>query len=73
MQPSHLDPLDPTAWLVRARSILARAGAGRATPDILYEDLCFDPQQAAEKALKAVRLLRRICGSRSDCGGLLFL
>ena len=60
MQPSHLDPRDPTAWLVRARSNLARARAGRATPDVLFEDLCFDAQQAAEKALKAVLVKLRV-------------
>ncbi|PRR74265.1 hypothetical protein MHFGQ_25730 [Moorella humiferrea] len=38
----------------RAKSNLARAKLGRQTPDILYEDLCFDAQQAAEKALKGV-------------------
>jgi len=54
MPPNHLDPLDPTAWLIRARSNLARARAGRVAPDVLYEDLCFDAQQAGEKALKAV-------------------
>ncbi len=42
------------AWLRRARSNLARARSGRVHPDILYEDLCFDAQQAAEKAIKAV-------------------
>lgn len=40
-------------WLTRARSNLAKAELGR-TPDVLYEDLCFDAQQAAEKALKGV-------------------
>ena len=32
----------------------------RATPDILLEDLCFDAQQAAEKAIKAVLVHRGI-------------
>lgn len=41
-------------WLRRARSNLARARLGRETPDVLYEDLCFDAQQAAEKALKGL-------------------
>ncbi len=43
-------------WLERARSNLARARMGRQSPDILYEDLCFDAQQAAEKALKGLLL-----------------
>ena len=48
------DPSDPRDWLRRVRSNLARAQAGPATDDVLYDDLCFDAQQAAEKALKAV-------------------
>lgn len=41
-------------WLQRARSNLARARLGRQAEDILLEDLCFDAQQAAEKALKGL-------------------
>lgn len=41
-------------WLLRSRSNLARARAGKVSSDILFEDLCFDAQQAAEKALKAL-------------------
>ena len=33
---------------------MARARAGRVSPEILYEDLCFDSQQVVEKALKAL-------------------
>jgi HEPN domain-containing protein len=29
-------------------------------PDVLLEDLCFDAQQAAEKAIKAVHIARNI-------------
>ena len=36
-------------WLRRAKSNMARAKAGRVAPDILYEDLCYDAQQAVEK------------------------
>jgi len=40
-------------WLRRARSNMARARQDK--PDeVLYEDLCFDAQQAAEKAIKAL-------------------
>ncbi|MFO7975421.1 MAG: HEPN domain-containing protein [Candidatus Hydrogenedentota bacterium] len=40
-------------WLARARSDMAIAKA--VLPEgVLYEDLCFHAQQAAEKALKAV-------------------
>ncbi len=42
------------AWLGRAESNLARARLGRQSEDILYEDICFDAQQAAEKALKGL-------------------
>jgi HEPN domain-containing protein len=41
-------------WLRRAKSNLARARLGRVSKDILYEDLCFDCQQAVEKGLKAL-------------------
>lgn len=54
MPQDHRDPTDPRAWLRRARSNLARARITPPTPEILYEDLCFDAQQAAEKAVKAV-------------------
>jgi hypothetical protein len=41
-------------WLIRARSNLDRARAGKIQKTILYEDLCFDCQQAVEKSLKAL-------------------
>lgn len=41
-------------WLRRANSNLERARVGKVTGEILFEDLCFDCQQAAEKALKAL-------------------
>lgn len=41
-------------WLARAQSNLDRARAGKTGPTILYEDLCFDCQQAAEKSLKGL-------------------
>ncbi len=47
-------------WLTRAKSNLARARAGRVSSEILYEDLCFDAQQAVEKALKALCVLNGI-------------
>src|SRR5438067_321426 len=56
MQPKRLPPNDPREWLNRARSNLLRARAGIAIPDVYLEDLCFDAQQAAEKAIKAVLL-----------------
>ena len=47
---------DPREWLNRARSNLAHAQIESA--DVFYEDLCFDAQQAAEKAIKAVLISR---------------
>ena len=41
-------------WLRRAKSNLARARCGKIKDEILYEDLCFDCQQAVEKAIKAL-------------------
>jgi len=41
-------------WLRRAKSNLERARVGKIKDEILYEDLCFDCQQSAEKALKAL-------------------
>lgn len=40
-------------WISRARSALAIASR-KPEPPIVVEDLCFQAQQAAEKALKAV-------------------
>ncbi len=50
--PERLPPDDPREWLRRARSNLALARARG--PDVYLEDLCFEAQQAAEKAIKAV-------------------
>jgi HEPN domain-containing protein len=52
----RLPPDDPREWLNRARSNLAHALA--VSPEVLLEDLCFDTQQAAEKAIKAVFICR---------------
>ncbi|MFN3179767.1 MAG: HEPN domain-containing protein, partial [Thermus sp.] len=49
-----LDASEPLAWLARAKSNLARARLGRTSPEVAWEDPCFDAQQAAEKALKAL-------------------
>ncbi len=59
MPPEYRDPTDPAEWLRRARSNLARARADRGLPDVLYEDLCFDAQQAVEKCLKALLVYRK--------------
>ncbi len=47
---------DPREWMNRARSNLIRARTR--IPETYLEDLCFDAQQAAEKALKAVLIAR---------------
>jgi HEPN domain-containing protein len=49
---------DPREWINRARSNLIQARV--AQPGIYFEDLCFEAQQAAEKAIKAVLITRRI-------------
>ena len=56
MPPDRLAPEDPREWLNRARSNLARARTRLA--EVYFEDLCFDAQQAAEKALKALLIAR---------------
>jgi len=49
----------PHEWLKRAKSNLAIARQPK-TGEIYWEDLCFETQQAAEKALKAVMLAKGI-------------
>ena len=50
--PERFSPDDPREWLNRARSNLALAK--NRVPDAYLEDLCFEAQQAAEKAIKAM-------------------
>ena len=47
-------PDDPQEWLSRARSSLAIARAGTNISGVRLEDLCFNTQQAVEKALKGL-------------------
>jgi hypothetical protein len=47
-------------WLIRAKSSLGIAKIGKINSEILYEDLCFHCQQAAEKAFKALLKLNNI-------------
>jgi HEPN domain-containing protein len=47
----------PDDWLRRAKGNLARAKQTK-PKDAFWEDLCFDAQQAAEKAIKAVLVSR---------------
>jgi HEPN domain-containing protein len=48
----RFSPDDPREWLHRAHSSLIQAQTEQ--PGIYLEDLCFNAQQAAEKALKAL-------------------
>ena len=57
-RPERFPSDDPREWLNRARSNLARARDRAA--EVYLEDPCFDPQQAAEKAIKAVMINRGI-------------
>lgn len=56
MPPERFPPDDPREWLRRADSNLVQAS--RHEPAVCLEDLCFQAQQAAEKALKALVLAR---------------
>jgi len=46
-------------WLVRAKSSL-KISKTRIDEDILYEDLCFQAQQAVEKALKGLLIFYNV-------------
>ena len=52
-------PDNPRGWLARAHSNLLLAESGRQR-GVFLEDLCFEAQQAAEKALKAVCVFYKI-------------
>ena len=56
--PERYPPDDPREWLNRARSNLALAR--NSVPGAYLEDLCFEAQQAAEKAIKGVMISRQI-------------
>jgi HEPN domain-containing protein len=53
-------PGSPDEWMKHALSDLKFAKLGQKKKDILYQQICFHAQQAAEKALKAVLLYRKI-------------
>jgi HEPN domain-containing protein len=57
MNEKRFPPDDPRDWLNRARSNLARARSE--IEGVYLEDLCFDAQQAAEKATKAVLIHKK--------------
>ena len=59
MRPTErFPPDDPREWLNRAKSSLSQAK--NRLSDTYLEDHCFNAQQAVEKAIKAVMLLRGI-------------
>lgn len=60
MPPERRRGDDPAEWLRRAKSNLVRAREDIRLPEVAKEDLCFDAQQAAEKAIKAVLIHRGI-------------
>lgn len=57
-RPERLPSDNPREWLNRAQSNLGLAKS--LVPHIYLEDYCFNAQQAAEKAIKAVMVLRGI-------------
>ena len=74
MPPRLRSANDPAEWLRHARSNLSRCRADRRLPEVLFEDLCFDAQQAAEKSVKAVLVLNgRRFPKTHDVGELLDL
>jgi len=60
VQRKRFPPDDPREWLNRARSNLAQAREGSQIVAVYLEDLCFNAQQAAEKAIKALLIYLEI-------------
>jgi len=58
MTRKRLQPDNPVEWLNRAKSSLALAK--QRSREIYSEDLCFQAQQAAEKAIKAVYISKKV-------------
>lgn len=56
--PERFPPDDPREWINRARSDLTQAT--NEVPGVYIESLCFNAQQSAEKAIKAVMISRNI-------------
>jgi HEPN domain-containing protein len=50
---------DYKSWLDRAKSSLA-ISKSKFSDDVFYEDLCFQAQQAVEKALKGLLILHNV-------------
>ncbi len=60
MNPEDRSPDNPHEWIRRAKSNLAKAKSGADVQGVYLEDLCFDAQQAVEKAVKSVLVSRRL-------------
>jgi len=58
MTRKRLQPDNPVEWLNRAKSSLALAR--QRSREIYPEDLCFQSHQAAEKAIKAVYISKKV-------------
>ena len=72
MPPERFPPDDPREWLNRAKSSIAVAKGAAKFSDVLFEDLCFNCQQAAEKSLKALLVHKKEPVPRThDIGELL--
>ena len=56
MKRKRFPPNDPREWIHRAKSNLALSG--NILKEVDFADICFDAQQAAEKAIKAVFIHR---------------
>jgi HEPN domain-containing protein len=59
-------------WMTRAESNLYRARTERISDKILYEDLCYDCQQTAEKSLKGLLVSYDLEAPRTHNNGNLF-
>lgn len=60
MSGSPDEAFGPQVWMMHAESSLIRGRVGFGVAGIILEDLCFDAQQAAEKALKALLVTRSV-------------
>ena len=60
MSAKRLPPDNPQEWLNRAYSNLSQAKGGIKLTNVYLEDLCFQAQQAVEKALKAVLIVHHV-------------
>jgi HEPN domain-containing protein len=55
----HVNPDRSKDWIKMARSSLGLAKCGKMNEDILFEDLCYQCEQTAEKALKAFLIFKK--------------